>query len=141
MTVEKGSATEDDDEDDEHDHSDETNVWLLTASIILAVALLFTLVSIFVRDLLKKRRAKKNFVKNVYAGKRKHYIRKLGLTESVVDENEAPAEGGEATEATEATPEENAPADDENTADEATEVPAEEASDAPDENKPEGENN
>ena len=147
VTVEKGSATEDDDEEEEHDHSDETNVWLLTASIILAVALLFTLVSIFVRDLLKKRRAKKNFVKNVYAGKRKHYIRKLGLTESVVDENEAPAEGGEANEAPEAPeapeadPEENAQAEDENTADEATEAPADAASDTPDENKPEGENN
>ena len=92
VTVEIGSSSTDDDEDTDTTTESDTNVWLLVVSIILAVALIFTLISIFVRDLLKKRKRKKTFVKNVYAGKRKHYIRKLGITESAVEEGEA-AEG------------------------------------------------
>ena len=97
VTVDIGTSDGSDDTEDDHDHTTgDTNVWLLVVSIILAVALIFTLISIFIRDLLKKKKRTKNFGKNIYAGKRKHYIRKLGITESAVEENEAtPAENTE----------------------------------------------
>ena len=121
VTVDIGTSDGSDDTEDDHDHTTgDTNVWLLVVSIILAVALIFTLVSIFIRDLLKKKKRTKNFGKNIYAGKRKHYIRKLGITESAVEENEAtPAEN------TESNSQAEVPAETAGDAAEATEVPAE----------------
>ena len=96
VTVESGTVDDGGSTDDTTTESD-TNVWLLVASIVLAVVLIFTLISIFVRDLIKKRRRNRKYVKNVYSGKRKHYIRKLGITESAVEEGAKDGEG-EATE-------------------------------------------
>ena len=140
VTVSSGDTDDDTGDDEETPATNDTNVGLLAASIILAVALLFTLLSLFIRDLLKNRRsanARKHTERNVYSGKRKHYIRKLGLVEdgesgeadsaedgneitSEPEENETPAES-------EAQPDESAetPAED---GTESTEVPAEENS-------------
>ena len=128
VTVEKGTADSDEDTDDE-ETTNNTNVWLLVASILLAVALIFTLLSMLVRDLLKrKRKTRKHTERNVYAGKRKHYIRKLGLVE------EAPATDGEGeanADVTEADvqPKESetqAPAEEQQPADGEEQAPAEE---------------
>ena len=95
VTVEAGT-TDDTTEDEEETTETDTNVWLLVASIILAVVLIFTLLSMFIRDLLKKkRRTRKHTDRNVYTGKRKHYIRRLGLTETAPEADGA-AESGEA---------------------------------------------
>ena len=133
VSVTLGEGEEGDTDEEEPTEAD-TNVWLLAASIILAIVLIFTLISILVRDLIKKHRrtTRKHTERNVYSGKRKHYIRKLGLTETTAvegegetsdsadaDKTEAPAEESEATaEETEA----EAPATEE------TSVPAEEVS-------------
>ena len=95
VTVDKGTSSITDDDEEETTTSN-TNVWLLVASIVLAVALIFTLISMFIRDLLSKRRRNRTHTeRNVYAGKRKHFIRKLGLTEETPatdDGAEAPAD-------------------------------------------------
>lgn len=95
VTVDKGTSSITDDDEEETTTSN-TNVWLLVASIVLAVALIFTLISMFIRDLLSKRRRNRTHTeRNVYAGKRKHFIRKLGLTEEAPatdDGAEAPAD-------------------------------------------------
>lgn len=127
VTVSTGSIDDSGDDDEETTESN-TNVWLLVASIILAVALIFTLISLFIRDLLKKRRInpRKHTERNVYAGKRKHYIRKLGLTEEVPAEDAEKAEGETADEVT--TPaEETTEAPAEESAPEEAEAPAESA--------------
>ncbi|MCD7729015.1 MAG: hypothetical protein LUI60_03790 [Clostridia bacterium] len=80
VTIE--STTAEEEEEDEEDDDSEFSVWLLVASIVLVVVLIFTMLSLLVRDLVKRIRRKRINVKNVYSGKRKHYIRKLGLTET-----------------------------------------------------------
>ena len=84
--------------------------------------------TMFIRDLLKKRRInpRKHTERNVYAGKRKHYIRKLGLTEEVPAEDAEKAEGETADEVT-APAEETTEAPAEESAPEETEAPAESA--------------
>ena len=138
---------QEEDTDEEEPTEADTNVWLLAASIILAIVLIFTLISILVRDLIKKHRrtTRKHTERNVYSGKRKHYIRKLGLTETTAiegegetsdsvdaDKAETPAEESEATaEETDAeapaTEETSAPAEEmsEPATEEATQAPAE----------------
>ncbi len=72
----------DKDEDDNEDSSGE--IWLLVSSIILVVALLFTLISILLRDAIKKSRRKKG--EKLQSGnnyrQRKRYIKKLHLVEN-----------------------------------------------------------
>ena len=144
VSVDIGTSDETGDSDDSTDTTSDTNVWLLIASIILAAALIFTMISILIRDMLKKRRRKKQFVKNVYSGKRKHYIRKLGITESVVETGEeetaesaapAPAENeAQSSEPAEADAETTVEASGaEQTSDEAVESPAEGGSESSDE--------
>lgn len=91
VTVDIGTSDDTDDEDE--DTTANTNVWLLVASIVLAVVLIFTLLSILIRDLIRRRRSTRKFTnRNVYSGKRKRYIRKLGLTETTAEDAESPAE-------------------------------------------------
>lgn len=141
VTVDVGTSSGDDDTTDEHDHSDGTSVLLLVISLILSLALIFTLISIFIRDMLKKRKRNKKYAKNVYSGKRKHYIRKLGIVESAVEEgvDETPATEGN-TEAPAEAPVEETPS--ETPAEEMSE-PAEpaEPSETADGETPDGENN
>ncbi|MCD8040326.1 MAG: hypothetical protein LUF82_02290 [Clostridia bacterium] len=87
VTVESGVAADEEEEDEDSDST--LNVWLLVASIILAVVLILTMISILIRDIVKRIRRKRVNVKNVYSGKRKHYIRKLGLTETTEEPEEA----------------------------------------------------
>lgn len=153
VTVESGTS-DDTTDDDEETTENNTNVWLLVASIILAVVLIFTLLSMFIRDLLKKRRRTRKFTnRNVYSGKRKHYIRKLGLTETAPEADgategaeangesaEEPATEPEAENTPDGEPaEEEVPA--EHIAEDVSEEPAEEneSSEAESQDKPEGE--
>lgn len=77
----------DDTTDTDTTTSDGTSVWLLVSSIVLVVALLFTLISIYVRDLLKKMRRNKTIGKNNYnQQKRNRYIRKLHITKQEFEE-------------------------------------------------------
>ncbi len=80
------TSTSDGDSDDDDDTTSGTSVWLLISSIVLVVVLIFTLISLLIRDILRRRRRNKNYVKNVYRGKRRHFIRKLGLTENAPEE-------------------------------------------------------
>ena len=126
VTVSSGDTDDDTGDDEETPATNDTNVGLLAASIILAVALLFTLLSLFIRDLLKNRRsanARKHTDRNVYSGKRKHYIRKLGLVEDGESgEADSAEDGNEIT----SEPEENeTPAESEAQPDESAETPAE----------------
>lgn len=117
------TTVEDDGDEDKDEDEDPTNFWLYIASIVLVVALLVTLVSLLLRDLLKKKRRTKNeksLQKNNYR-QRKRYIRKLHLVENEDTDGDAPvADEAEST--------------DENVADEAVEnevieeAPAEEVS-------------
>ncbi len=93
-TVDKtiSSSSSDSDSDDTTTTNDsEQNVWLLVSSIILAVALVITLISMLVRKLVanikKGKLAKKT--NNAYSNKRTRYMRKLKLAESTDYENEA----------------------------------------------------
>lgn len=93
-TVDKtiSSSSSDSDTDDTTTTNDsEQNIWLLVSSIILAVALVITLISMLVRKLVanikKGKLAKKT--NNAYSNKRTRYMRKLKLAESTDYENEA----------------------------------------------------
>ena len=85
------TATDDsttDDEDTTHTHEHDQNVWLLVASIVLAAALVFTLVALLIRKLLANIRKKNVKNKPMYDNKRKRYIRKLKLEEAEREVNE-----------------------------------------------------
>ena len=76
-------ASEDDSTtEDETTTAPDYNVWLLAASIILAAALIFTLIAILIRKLLANIRKKSVHNKPMYDNKRKRYIRKLKLEEA-----------------------------------------------------------
>ncbi|MCD8372521.1 MAG: hypothetical protein LUD27_04380 [Clostridia bacterium] len=98
VTVDSNIASDSDDEDEDDDS--EFSVWLLVASIILVVVLIFTMISLLVRDIVKRVRRKRVNVKNVYTSKRKHYIRKLGLTEAEETDEES-SEGSPSDDKTE----------------------------------------
>lgn len=77
--IEVGTKDDDDTKDDEEEVSYE--VWLLISSIILVVVLLITLLSILIRDIVKRIRLKKGVKlqsKNAYK-KRERYIKRLHL--------------------------------------------------------------
>lgn len=133
-----------DDDTDDGDDTDQTNAgefWLQLASILLVVVLLFVLLALVARNVLKKVKRNKNIKaqsKNVYK-KRERYMRKLHIEEEETEEVENPAlennnaeEPAEAQEPAEAPAESEAqePATDEPAAE--TETPAEEnAADEP----------
>lgn len=100
VTIDTDAVDEEDEEEDEDESG--LTVWLLVTSIILAVVLIFTLISILARDLWKKARRKRKLGKNVYSSKRKHYIRKLKLTEESADGLDDKFEGGEPAETSDA---------------------------------------
>lgn len=88
--VEMTTADGNDDGADDDSDKKSNDAWLLISSIVLVVALVFALVSLLLRDLWKKRRAKNGdkTQKNKSNKKRKRYIRKLHLVENAepVDE-------------------------------------------------------
>lgn len=92
----------DDDKTDEG--TPDTNIWLYVASIVLVVALLITLVSLLLKDTLKKakrRKQAKQDAKNNYR-RRQRYIRKLHLVENSETADEETAEPEEVAEETQA---------------------------------------
>lgn len=103
-----GDDTDDDDTTTDTD-TDGTTVWLLVSSILLVIALLVTLISMFLRDFLKKHRRNKKFENNKYnAAKRKHYMKRLKLEEDngiEEDSNGAAEPEDSAADVSEASPE------------------------------------
>ena len=82
------TSTEDDTTTEEDTaNTPEYNVWLLVASIVLAIVLVFTLIALLIRKLLANIRKKSVHNKPMYDNKRKRYIRKLRLEESEHDES------------------------------------------------------
>lgn len=123
--IEKTTADDGSNDDSDADENP-TNFWLYIASIILVVALLVTLVSLLLRDVLKKSRRKKNeksLQKNNYR-QRKRYIRKLHLVENAESADEGDTAEDEPEELSE-TEVEEIPEEEP-----VEEVPAEENSDA-----------
>lgn len=82
------SSEDDSTTEDDTTTAPDYNVWLLAASIILAAALIFTLVALLIRKLLANIRKKSVHNKPMYDNKRKRYIRKLKLEEADREEDE-----------------------------------------------------
>ena len=83
------TATDDGSTDGNSDESAATptqNVWLLVASIVLAVVLIFTMLALLIRKLLSNMKKKSVHAKPMYDNKRKRYIRKLRIEEAEKDE-------------------------------------------------------
>ena len=107
ISLNNASDTDDDNDDDSNSGSN-TSIWLLASSIILVVALIFAIIAIFLKDVIKKARRSKVTSKNQYdQRKANRYKRKLHLkSEQIVEvdadeaadtdtpevENEAPVE-------------------------------------------------
>ncbi len=83
------TSTDDDTTDDTTDETTggDQNIWLLITSIVLAAALVFTMLALLIRKLLSNMKKKSVKTKPMYDNKRKRYIRKLRLEESEKDEN------------------------------------------------------
>ncbi len=102
-----GTDSDDGDSDEDEDNGDSTTVWLLVSSILLVVALLFTIISLMVRDMLRKSRRNKAAGNNTYnRTNRNRYIKKLNVEKEADANSEGVAE--EATEAEKETAEKSA---------------------------------
>lgn len=96
----EGSEDEDEEEDEDTSTENNTNVWLLASSILLVVAMAFAIASIFIRDMLKKKRRTKTFGKNNFdQNKANRYMRKLKIKQETIEEVEQSSEPEEAVEA------------------------------------------
>ena len=81
------SSTDDSEDEDDTSNNPTYNVWLLVSSIVLAAALIFTLLALLIRKLLSNIRVKSSKkAKPMYDNTRKRYIRKLKLEEAERDE-------------------------------------------------------
>ena len=95
--------TDEDETDDGKEESDDTSIWLLVSSILLVVALLFTILSILIRDMVKKSKRSKTMGQNNYnPNKQNRYFRKSTpeaasepADEEVTDENQPEVENTE----------------------------------------------
>lgn len=90
--IDIGTVTDDEEETTEDEPS--YTVWLLVSSIVLVVALLFTLLSLLVRDVIKRIRRKRGVKaqnKNMYR-KRERYIKRLHLVKNEEESAEAPSD-------------------------------------------------
>lgn len=103
--ITRGTADDSDDGDeDEENNTDGTTIWLLISSIILVVALLFTMISILIRNLVKEKRKSKKTSKNNYnSNKRNRYVKKIDVEKSGEEDKNDSAENGEQTEQAEQT--------------------------------------
>ena len=103
--------TDEDDTDDGKEESDDTSIWLLVSSILLVVALLFTILSILIRDMVKKSKRSKTMGQNNYnPNKRNRYFRKSTAEaasepadEEVKDESQPEVENTDSAEPAEQT--------------------------------------
>ncbi len=101
--------TDEDDTDDGKEESDDTSIWLLVSSILLVVALLFTILSILIRDMVKKSKRSKTMGQNNYnPNKRNRYFRKSTpeaanepADEEVTDESQPEVENPDSAESAE----------------------------------------
>lgn len=96
------TTTSDVEDDDDHDHTatDETNIWLLTSSIIMVIAILIAIIVLLIRDLRKKFKRRPKVGKNTYNYKKnKRYVRTY-----VKEHGETPIDGAGNANADEMTP-------------------------------------
>lgn len=88
--------TDDNGNKNEGSKSNGTTVWLLVSSILLVVALIIAMLSILLRDMIKKARRNKALGKNNYNHQKAgRYIRKLHLRKEEFEEVEINRDGGE----------------------------------------------
>ena len=138
QSISLDSTTDSDDDDDDNDNSIDSNVWLLVSSILLVIALLFAMIAIFVKDMLKKNRRNKVTSKNTYnhnktsrhTKKNKNVSEEVEVEESEETNTEEPAvEGEEEITETEENTEESVEETQETEAPEEPETSPEEGSD------------
>ena len=131
LAMDKSISLDNPSDNDDSNNSDDdddgsVNVWLLASSIILVIALVFAIVAIFLKDLIKKMRRNKVTSKNNYdQRKANRYKRKLHLQQEEfvdVDEDDTAEDVEPAPEPVEDEVVEDAPAE----VDEVTETPDEE---------------
>lgn len=131
---------DDDTKDDEEEKTESTNdgsIWLLASSIILVIALVFAIIAIFLKDVIKKSRRNKVTSKNNYdQRKANRYKRKLHINNEEIVEVDNTANVDEDVPAEEATPVEEA-----ETNDAVEEVPADEPENVETEDAPAEETN
>lgn len=84
-----GDDNKDDDDNTDTDSTNDGSIWLLASSIILVIALVFAIIAIFLKDVIKKARRNKVTSKNNYdQRKANRYKRKLHLSnEEIVEVN------------------------------------------------------
>lgn len=82
--VSADSTIDDDDDDDDEDF--DYSVLLMVISIILSAVLIFTMIALLVRRIVKRARARKVPDNNVYSAKRRRYARKGNITLADDDE-------------------------------------------------------
>jgi len=115
-----------DDSSDEEESGDNTTVWLLVSSILLVVAMLFTILSLMIRDMVKKSRRNKVSGKNNYnQHKRNRYVRKLHLNTEEFEEVDGENADGAEDNATAPEAEAQTPAEEQNNAEAEAPVEAE----------------
>ncbi|MDE7306593.1 MAG: hypothetical protein K2N33_04315, partial [Clostridia bacterium] len=90
QSITTGSDSDGGDTGDTDNDNSNTTIWLLISSIVLVIALLFALMAILVKDMIKKSRRNKVSGKNNYQ-QRNRYMRKLRITADEYDEVENPA--------------------------------------------------
>ena len=91
QNIELGVAEEEEEEETEEENN--SNIWLLVSSILLVVALVFAMLAILAKDMMKKSRHNKITGKNTYDhNKVNRYMRKLKISKEEIEEVEAPAE-------------------------------------------------
>lgn len=91
-----GTSSDNNDNDGNKKDNDSATVWLLVSSILLVVALLFTIISIMIKDMLKKSRRNKAVGKNNYnQSKSNRYMRRLHIKKEEIEEVEPVAEAVE----------------------------------------------
>lgn len=129
-TITLNNPDEDDSTDDaeeETDNSSDGSIWLLASSIILVIALVFAIIAIFLKDIIKKSRRNKVTSKNNYdQRKANRYKRKLHINNEEIVEVDNTAKDDADIKTVEATPVEET-----ENGDAAEEAPVEETESTP----------
>lgn len=90
QTVEVGRIEDSEDDDEEDNTDNETNVWLLVASILLVVAIIITLLSIVIRDIIKRIKFKKSGKGTNSYAINKRYVKKYTKANGEVETKDEP---------------------------------------------------
>ncbi len=89
QTITMNTVDGEEDDNTEDEETTDSSVWLLVSSILLVIAMLFAMISLMVRDLLKKKRRNKVYGKNtVKTNQANRYMKKLGVQKEEIEEIE-----------------------------------------------------